>query len=35
MQQFEVKPADSLEIILDVDKQARKLSNKIIDELIG
>jgi 1-deoxy-D-xylulose-5-phosphate reductoisomerase len=35
MQQFEVKPADSLEIILDVDKQARNLSNKIIDELIG
>jgi 1-deoxy-D-xylulose-5-phosphate reductoisomerase len=35
MQQFEVKPADSLEIVLDVDKQARKLSNKIIDELIG
>ena len=35
MKQFDVKPADSLEIILDVDKEARKLSNQIIDELIG
>jgi len=35
MKQFDAKPADSLEIILDVDKQARKLSNQIIDELIG
>jgi 1-deoxy-D-xylulose-5-phosphate reductoisomerase len=35
MKQFDAKPADSLEIILDVDKQARKLSNRIIDELIG
>lgn len=35
MKVFDVTPADSLEIILDVDKQARKLSNKIIDELMG
>lgn len=35
MKEFDAKPADSLEIILDVDKQARKLSNQIIDELIG
>ncbi|MCL7419322.1 MAG: 1-deoxy-D-xylulose-5-phosphate reductoisomerase [Methylobacter sp.] len=35
MKEFDAKPADSLEIILDVDKQARKLSNQIIDELTG
>ena len=30
MQQFEVRPADTLDIILDVDQQARTVSNQII-----
>jgi 1-deoxy-D-xylulose-5-phosphate reductoisomerase len=34
MQQFQVKPADSLDIILDIDQQARTQSKQIIQELI-
>ncbi len=34
MQQFEVRPADSLDIILDVDQQARAVSQQIIENLI-
>ena len=34
MQQFEVRPADSLNIILDVDQQARTVSQQIIQDLI-
>jgi 1-deoxy-D-xylulose-5-phosphate reductoisomerase len=34
MQQFEVRPADSLDIILDVDQQARTVSKQIIQDLI-
>ena len=34
MDKFEIKPASSLEIILDIDKQARVVSEQIINELI-
>jgi 1-deoxy-D-xylulose-5-phosphate reductoisomerase len=34
MDKFEIKPASTLEIILDIDKQARVLSEQIINELI-
>lgn len=34
MDKFEIKPASTLEIILDIDKQARVVSEQIINELI-
>jgi 1-deoxy-D-xylulose-5-phosphate reductoisomerase len=35
MDAIDVKPADSLEIVLDQDKLARSVSNRIIDQLTG
>jgi 1-deoxy-D-xylulose-5-phosphate reductoisomerase len=35
MDAIDVKPADSLEIVLDQDKLARTVSNRIIDQLTG
>ena len=34
MDKFDIKPASTLEIILDIDKQARVVSEQIINELI-
>jgi 1-deoxy-D-xylulose-5-phosphate reductoisomerase len=33
MERFEVKPAKSLDIILEADQQARRVSKQIITEL--
>jgi hypothetical protein len=33
MEKFEVKPANSLDIILEADQQARMVSKQIISEL--